>query len=347
MKEAFELCRQNRITITGVCSDNAANIKCALTKDHPLCLRGLIGDAVFWLSCSAHTSQLALDDFLTKNPQLSSAVRDMVSMVSWIGERDDTFKNYVPCKLPKYCCTRWNTLCDTLEAILQSAEEINRFLVEQSELEKAHYYKKIQRAHKPGKVIAPTPPPLDHVPEWWTELLDAVRVIKIFTANVEGDLMFQQDLYMAYRKAIDAFEALEENQFARALESYFIQRFVDTCNIEFAHLAYVFTAEGLSDFRERHPNFEDEQCLVEIGSLKACFRSLATNYYSNEEYNQLFLPGLFDLYLQEADFGTGENLYCWWKQRFVDKISSPGINHGRPVSLNPLAEIALIVVTMP
>ena len=37
----------------------------------------------------------------------------------------------------------------------------------------------------------------------------AVRVIKIFTANVEGDLMFQQDLYMAYRKAIDAFEALD------------------------------------------------------------------------------------------------------------------------------------------
>ena len=84
MKEVYDRCIENKIRISGVCSDNGSGIKAALTKEHPLCFQALIGDAVFWLSCSAHTSQLAIGDFLKFNKDLKIEVDKIVSLANWI-----------------------------------------------------------------------------------------------------------------------------------------------------------------------------------------------------------------------------------------------------------------------
>ena len=115
LKEVYEKCVFYKITISGVCSDNGPGIKAALTKNHPLCFQALIGDTVFWLSCSVHTSQLAIGDFLKTDKELRIEIDKIVALVSWIDKRDKEFKEYCSCKLPHYIVTRWNTLVNVIE----------------------------------------------------------------------------------------------------------------------------------------------------------------------------------------------------------------------------------------
>ena len=55
--EVYKICLSHHITISGVCSDNGPGIKAALTKEHPLYFRALVGNIIFWLSCAAHTQK--------------------------------------------------------------------------------------------------------------------------------------------------------------------------------------------------------------------------------------------------------------------------------------------------
>lgn len=73
--------------------------------------------------------------------------------------------------------------------------------------------------------------------------------MKQFTDEIEGNMKFQQDLWIAYTRAKEQFDILKETYvYALILEEFFFKRFIDTCNIEVSQLAYVLTPEGLYDF---------------------------------------------------------------------------------------------------
>lgn len=48
LKEAYDICTNYGIITTGCCIDNVQNIKQALVSDHPLRLKSLIGNSIFW-----------------------------------------------------------------------------------------------------------------------------------------------------------------------------------------------------------------------------------------------------------------------------------------------------------
>lgn len=347
LKDIYEECKEFKIKISGVCSDNGPGIKAALTKNHPLCFQALIGDAVFWLSCSAHTSQLAINDFLKNNKELKTEVDKIVELVKWIEKRDSSFKDYCSCKLPHYICTRWNTLSNVIEAFLKEKENIQKFITETAKFEQERYNEKVRRARKPENIPIPRPPPIEIIPEWWNEFYEAIVIIRNFTDAVEGDLVFQQDLWKAYKEVQRSFDEISEsNAYAKALQTFFNLRFVDTCNIEVAHLAYVLTAEGLTDFRETHV-LDSDEFYSDIGSLKGVLISIAMKAFSKKEISEMCLLGLFDWYIKYAEFDTGENLYSYWRQMATTTIKEKGTNSGCPTSLKPFAEIALVIVTMP
>lgn len=193
----------------------------------------------------------------------------------------------------------------------------------------------------------PKPPPIDVIPDWWKELYDATVIVRNFTNAVEGDLVFQQDLWKAYQEAEKAFKLIEgTNDYAKALHSFFKLRFIDTCNIELAHLAYVLTAEGLHDFRSTHIP-ETDNFYADLSSLKGILFTVSKTAYTKEEISEKCIIGLFDWYIKYADFDAGENLYSYWRQLKFLEIVEKGTNKGKPTSMQPLAEIASIIVTMP
>ena len=65
-----------------------------------------------------------------------------------MGEREDGFKKYVPTKAPKFVATRWNTLFDCLEFVLEHAEHINEFLEYQTKYEQEEYQKLFNKTEK-------------------------------------------------------------------------------------------------------------------------------------------------------------------------------------------------------
>ena len=222
-----------------------------------------------------------------------------------------------------------------------------RFITETTQNELSQYQEKVGKSRKPENIPVPKPPPIDVIPDWWTELYDAVVIIRNFTNAVEGDLVFQQDLWKAYCDAENSFAEIEEtNIFAKNLHLFFNQRFVETCNIDVAHLAHVLTADGLRDFRDQF-QIETDDFYREMATLKSILSVIASKAFSKDEISDLCILGSFDWYIRNAEFDRGENLYSYWRQMKLTSFTEKGTNKGNPVSLKPFAEIASIIVTMP
>ena len=57
------------ITISGIVSDNAANLKSALTNNDPHdpnFIKAMIGESYLRIACAAHTSQLCIRDYINQ-----------------------------------------------------------------------------------------------------------------------------------------------------------------------------------------------------------------------------------------------------------------------------------------
>lgn len=80
----------------------------------------LLGESIIRVACAAHTSQLVVADIVKECEDFKSFVDSLLELILWIGNREDEFKKVVPCKIPKYICTRWNTLCEVLEFVLNN-----------------------------------------------------------------------------------------------------------------------------------------------------------------------------------------------------------------------------------
>ena len=217
-KEVYDECKNYNIKIASVVTDNGSSIKAALTKDNPLFLRAKIGDCFFWVSCAAHTSQLALKDFLNNNIELKGEVNRILTFAQWLRDNCDSYELMGLKSIPKMVETRWNTFVLVLDSILSQKDSIQKFVIEQNEalMAKAH--------RKNGDV--PNLSPVDIIPNYWNEIRDAFYVVKTFTDDIEGDLVFHYNLWVAYCRALNKFDELSvENDYAKPLKSFFMNMF--------------------------------------------------------------------------------------------------------------------------
>ena len=129
------------------------------------------------------------------------------------------------------------------------------------------------------------------------------------------------------------------------LHEFFTLRFVDTCNIDVAHLAYVLTADWLNEFRSLRE--DEEKYYSDLSLMKSVLATIAARVYTKEEISALCITGLFDYYVNYTEFDSGDNLYSFWNQIALTEVKEPGLNKGKKTSMKPFAEIALIIVTMP
>ena len=135
-------------------------------------------------------------------------------------------------------------MADCFEYFIENGDAIQNFINAQSQFEGEEYQRNLARSRKPENLSPPESPPIEELPAWWLDFYAAIKIIREFTDSVEGDLMFQQDLWIAYAKADQQFNEIgETNKYAAKLHEFFTLRFVDTCNIDVAHLAYVLTAD--------------------------------------------------------------------------------------------------------
>ena len=198
-------CGEHGIFISGVVSDNAKSLVNALTnmnQNDPLSLRTLIGLAVLRCACAAHTGQLAVNDVMKSSATLESFFKNITSLLKWIDNRCSDFKKVCKLKLPKFIATRWNTLASCGSFIEKNKNEINTFIANQVQLEQDNYNSELiafQQGRKKTSPEQPVPPPVTTIPIAWSAHTAALNVIADFTNQIEGDLILQQDLYVAHR----------------------------------------------------------------------------------------------------------------------------------------------------
>lgn len=74
-------------------------------------------------------------DIIKENEDFKSFVDSLLALILWIGNREEEFKKVDPCKIPKYICTRWNTLCEVLEFVLNNKKKIENLIDHQIKYE--------------------------------------------------------------------------------------------------------------------------------------------------------------------------------------------------------------------
>ena len=349
--EVIEQCQAHEIHISGVVSDNGPSLVAALTNmnpNDPLSLRVLIGLAILRCSCAAHTSQLAVNDVVRSSTTLFSFFNQITELLSWISKRCEDFKTVCPLKIPQFIATRWNTLASCGNFIIKNQELVNDFIQRRTDMEQATYdseLAKFQNHHRRTMPEVPTHPPVNEVPREWAEYVDALNVIAEFTDAIEGDLQLQQQVYTSIVTTEAKLADMQQkgNIIAGQLLDAFRERFIRTADVVLAHLAYVLTPCGLSEFQALPNNAEKRRT---ASQLKEKFLSLAANLeYSGPEV--AFLPALFDNFIRFASVNPGEDPFAYWENLADESLQLPQINGGQPVSLKTFSTISLILISLP
>lgn len=247
--------------------------------------------------------------------------------------------------MPKYIATRWNTLCDVLEYVIQHKALIAQFIAYQTDFEKKEYeilMKKVETKIEKGIQCkapdAPTVPPVACVPDYWSEELQPLSIIKEFTKQVEGDLHMQFHVYVAYKKVLEKFDMLGDNPIFNYFKTFFISRFDSTLNIELSHLSYVFTYDGLQEYRNK--SGEDKEALMKT------FTSFCIASFGTELVDSSFLIAAFEYYLDQVVYEKRSSTR-FWKSMVTCTFIEHELNDDKPISFELLAKVALVFVTLP
>ena len=138
--------------------------------------------------------------------------------------------------------------------------------------------------------------------------------------------------------------ANQNNFVAQELLDKFQKRFETTADLTLAHLAFIFTAEGLEAFRIL-PN--DQEKRKTRASLKEKFLEITRILGQKFSADTHFLPALFDFYLDYVVFNTGEDPLAYWKSLMDKKANIAHVNRGEPIPLKTFVCVALCLITLP
>lgn len=338
--EAWEEAVKHGIKISGVCTDNAANISAAISKEEHL--GALIGQAVYRLACCCHTGQLSVNDFFKHNKEVQNEVNKLLNLMKWIDERDDSFRNYVYIKKPEFVKTRWNTLCEVISFCLDNQIVIEEFIRHHQGMEQEDYEDALANPRKKS-FIKPIKAPIEKIPSFFKELFPALSIIRDFTLKTEGDLVFQQDLFVAYNNAIQQFDELPENQYVKAVKTFFVQRFAETANISLAELSYILTPDGLNDYREKIGT-NSETHFSKMPEFKALLKTVALTVTTECKYKSECVDQAFEYYVSLGELPSCLSLYDSWKQYGSQSVILP---NKKRISNRLFAEIAIPLTSMP
>ena len=306
----------------------------------------LLGEAVIRVSCGAHTAQLVVGDVSNYSEDFKVFVETLLNLVSYIRKREKEFKQQCPCKIPKYIATRWNTLCDVLEYVLNNTENINTFIqtkmqeendIFEQQMEK---YRKKNAEGKPSKVPeTPEKPYVMSIPEEWSHIFKPLDAIRKFTTQIEGDLIMQYHLFTHYLETVHILEELSsEGPIENFFFNMFVERFDTTAKILIAKLAYIFTSDGIHFYR--NTSMEDRENITKI------LDDLAKNIFPEEEYEKSFILACFDEYIDNIDF-PARSSERFWKVMETKSFSKPDLNDGHAISFVYLAKLARILTNLP
>ena len=135
------------------------------------------------------------------------------------------------------------------------------------------------------------------------------------------------------------FEALDENEIHSHFHEIFELRFHETVDIKISHLSYIFTSEGLSEYRQS--GCADKEELLDT------FTTFITEAFENEFIQENYLIACFEYYLDQVDFKKGRAYTRFWKSMINFEFYEPELNDGNKISFSIFAKIALTFITLP
>jgi hypothetical protein len=336
------------VTISGICTDNAHNLVAAITKKDPEFLIAQLGKSIPRVACGAHTGQLAIQDVGRMIHGMPKMIQSIKGLMSWLESYHQKFKEEVKKKMPHMLSTRWNTLCDCLKFLLEHKAEIDAFIVPRYDAEMALHQKAVDAQKKnPNK---PVPeeiqlPPEKTIPDDWIPYLETLTVFQVFTDRIEGDLFFQQHLFLAFRKAMQTFEDLIKsgNPTAVGMKFAFETRFYKTADILLSQLSYTFTPQGLAEVRSLALDGRSTTAL----HLKQRYQSFVLEVLGKEDFEKSFSGALFNYYINILTFTVDESPSYFWKSLMFQSVVISDCNDNKPITLRSFCRLALSLITLP
>lgn len=194
----------------------------------------------------------------------------------------------------------------------------------------------------------PNVPSIFEVPEEWETYTVPLEVIADFTDHIEGDIVLQQEVYIHKLMAESQLENMvskDKNAIAEQLLEDFRRRFKKTADIIVSELAYLFTPVGLKQFRILDDDRNKHEKRKQLKKLFLEITKEAAEKNPTAEY--VFLPALFDYYVDSFDYNEGENPMAFWKSQILEEVKIPHINEGNAISLRAFSTAALCIISFP
>lgn len=347
-------CKKHNITISGIVSDNAANLKSALTNNDPHdpnSIKSMIGEAFLRIACAAHTSQLCIHDLIQDLPFLQDFLNNVVDIIHYLMKISKEFKKYCPLKIPNFMSVRWNTLSTCARFILDNRSIIDNLLqtIALPEFKKFEKNMELFQQKKINKEPErPNIPSIFEIPIEWETYTVPLEVLAEFTEHIEGDIVLQQEVLIhkiIMESQLEQMATEGKNAIADQLLEVFRRRFKQTADITVSELAYIFTPNGLNQFRMLNDNKDKHQ---KRKILKKTFLDItkeATEKNPTPDFT--YLPALFDYYLDSFKYNEGENPTAFWKSQIEEEVIIPHVNESKPIPLNAFATTILCIISLP
>ena len=290
IKVLQEQLKQQNTKIVGVTTDNASNFVKTFSLEFVDELH------IFRISCSAHTVQLALKDFLNSTEELyniKDLIKSLPQMINSLS-RTELRRNNLN-TLPTWQEQRWNNFSYILNAVISQYNSIQQLLTPE------------QRENFDQTKL--------------TILYEALWDVTIFTNQIEGDTTNLSTLYCAYKHLKQ--KLIEKNtDYSLRLLQEIEARFHSTANIQIAKLVYYCTNKGIEKVRIK---YEKATQTVKDDKNEEQERLDACQAYFLFQEKILSICDLFSPYWTDLEIASGtklRNLMSKFLQEFVPDPTS-------------------------
>lgn len=277
------------VKIVSVCTDNSSANKAALDGDDDSA-QEIAGEHFVREPCSAHTSNLALEDTFSIDEEFGFVSNHIKFLI------DHAPKNtYRKGFKPRYINIRWLSLYECTCFIVDHMESFRKSRLENVQEVLDEVEKKIG----------------------WNNLVIILSIMKKFVDSIQKDLASIADLPPHYFIARSELINLPVPA-AHRLAAYLEFRFTETCPLQLPLFAYLMTPDGLRLFQQ--DNREQQEAMLNAAT------SGMEGYMRERGFDENTISGnkiSFYYYLINFDagqFGENANPVDFWNQ-YINKIS--------------------------
>ncbi|KAK8837477.1 hypothetical protein M9Y10_036474 [Tritrichomonas musculus] len=231
-----KICQQlseKNIEVIGVTTDNASNLVSCFEKIKEKTFSNEFQFPIIRFSCAAHTAQLIIVDLKNSSQIFKESIKIISKLITWIRKKkilNYCKENGLKCSPPRFVITRWNSLFNCIQFILNNYQGI---------LETIDYF---------SNSVFKCPIELnDEIQNHFISMAIVLEPIVKFTNKVQKNFVSAGEVFyqiLITQTEIENISSPDTYGLIEILKRKLVERFNETCDSVMAELCFLITDAG-------------------------------------------------------------------------------------------------------